>query len=142
MNITDFIKQQEGFKNKSYQDSIGKWTIGCGFITINGHPVVKGMVMSDQQIEQELLRQITPYQEAVNNFVKVNLTSNQLTALTSFTYNLGITAFKNSTLLKKINMSSPTEEIKIEFMKWVKASGVTIQGLVNRRNAEYSLFNS
>lgn len=140
MTITDFIKQVEGFKNKSYQDSIGKWTIGCGFVSINGHPVTANMSMTDQQICAELDRQLVPYQETVNNFVKVTLTDNQKISLTSFTYNVGITAFKNSTLLKKINMSSPIDEIGTEFMKWTKAGGVTIQGLINRRTAEYNLY--
>jgi lysozyme len=72
--------------------------------------------------------------------VKVELSQNQFDALCIFAYNVGIAAFCNSTLLKKVNgkdFLGATEE----FGKWVHAGHKVIPGLVNRRKAEALLFN-
>ena len=141
-NGYDFIVSMEGKRNKSYQDSIGKWTCGIGFIQVDGHPVTANFSMTDAQIEKEFYKQISLYEDCINNNVKVTLTQNKFDALVSFTFNLGCAAFKSSTLLKKINISAPIEEIGIEFNKWCKAGGKVIDGLAKRRAAEYKLYCS
>ena len=70
------------------------------------------------------------------------LPENKLAACTSFAYNCGLSAFRGSTLFKKIKANEDDETIPAEFQKWVKAAGKVMKGLVNRRLAEAALYIS
>ena len=85
---------------------------------------------------------VEKYEKAVNELIKVKLTQNQFNALVSFTYNVGISALKVSTLLKKVNANPSDETIKNEFEKWVNAGGKQVQGLLNRRKKEVEMYFS
>ena len=56
-------------------------------------------------------------------------------AITDFAFNLGVNALKNSTLRKKIN-AGDFAGAKRELLKWNKAGGKVLKGLVKRREAE------
>ena len=77
----------------------------------------------------------------MNELTTSDINQSQFDAMTSFTYNVGVGAFSESTLLKYNN----TEEWQMaadEFLKWVYADGEVLQGLVNRRETERSLYLS
>ena len=80
--------------------------------------------------------------DAVKKLVTVKINNNQLVALGSFAYNLGIGALTNSTLLKLLNQGQDKAIVASQFDRWVNVKGVRSQGLVNRRNAEKALFLS
>ena len=80
--------------------------------------------------------------DAVKKLVTVTINNNQLIALGSFAYNLGIGALSSSTLLKLLNQGADKVIVANQFDRWVNANGVKSQGLVNRRNAEKALFLS
>ena len=44
--------------------------------------------------------------------------------------------FQSSTLLKKVNLDSTDPTIYIEFLKWNKAGGKVLKGLIARREKE------
>jgi lysozyme len=51
--------------------------------------------------------------------IKVDLNPNQIIALVSFTYNNGLKAFEDSTLLKRLNAGEdPNQVVDEEFPKW------------------------
>ena len=130
------LKQWEGLKTKAYKDTGGVWTIGYGHTAAAGTPAPRqGMVITASEAESILLKDLTQYEAAVENNVNVKLNDNQFAALVSFAFNVGINAFKNSTLLKKLN-SGNFDAVPVELRKWVKAGGKKVQGLVNRRQAE------
>ena len=132
----DKLKQWEGLKTKAYKDTGGVWTIGYGHTAAAGTPAPRqGMVITASEAESILLKDLTQYEAAVENNVNVKLNDNQFAALVSFAFNVGINAFKNSTLLKKLN-SGNFDAVPVELRKWVKAGGKKVQGLVNRRQAE------
>ena len=141
-NGFEFLKSQEGVRYKSYQDSIGVWTIYIGLITFNGKKVTQGMTVTEEEGKAEFLKQIVTYENAVNNNAKTILTQNQFDALVSFTFNLGINNFKSSTLLKKVNINTNDQSIGDEFMKWNRAGNKVIDGLTKRRKAETKLYFS
>ena len=60
-------------------------------------------------------------------------------ALVSFTYNVGFSAFKNSTLLKYVNKKQ-FKKASNEFKKWNKCGGKVLKGLVKRRLIEKTEF--
>lgn len=141
MNISSqgigLIIHFEGFRAKAYRDSAGVWTIGFGS-TKGVHP---GMVISRDQAGIRLYHDVDQAEEAVNRLVTVPLNQSQFDALVSFVYNLGPGALQKSTLLKRLNAGDYPGAAE-EFMRWVKAGGKKLTGLVRRRAAERALFLS
>lgn len=138
----DLITKFEGLKLKPYLCSAKVPTIGFGSTRYENGVKVK---LSDPEITKERAIQLfantlTQYEEAVDDYTTDKVNQNQFNALVSFCYNVGANALKNSTLLKIVNTNINSEQIKEQFLKWVKANGKTIQGLVNRRNAESELY--
>jgi len=137
----ELIKHFEGFMSHPYLDVAMVPTIGYG-TTHYHHRAVK---LDDQDISERtatyLLRtQVDEtYGKAVNHYVQVPLTQNQFDALVSFTYNLGVGAFKSSTLLRDINHGKIAEAYS-EFHKWTHANGKVNRGLIARRKKEAELF--
>lgn len=134
-----FIKKHEGFRKKAYLDSAGILTIGFGSIRIFGRAVRKDDEITEHQALSQMALDLETFEHAVNEHVYVYLTQKQYTALVSFTYNIGQNAFRNSTLLKKLNQSDYNAAAD-ELLRWVNAGGNRIQGLVNRRTDERALF--
>ncbi|MEI6599905.1 MAG: lysozyme [Comamonadaceae bacterium] len=63
---------------------------------------------------------------------------NRLAALMDFSFNLGPSALKNSTLRKKVN-AGLWEDVAVELRKWVYANNQYVRGLYLRREAEVAL---
>jgi lysozyme len=68
--------------------------------------------------------------------VKKEINQNMLNSLVSLAYNIGISNFMNSTLLKKVNANPNDKTIFAEFCKWNKVGKKEIAGLTKRRNKE------
>lgn len=136
----DLISSFEDTKLKAYDDGIGVWTIGIGTtIYPNGVKVKKGDVCTLEQAKSYFANDLKRFEKTVNDSVKVDLIQNQFDALVSLTYNIGSTAFKNSTLLKKLNAKDFTGAAD-QFLVWNKGGGKIMNGLVRRREAERALF--
>lgn len=73
--------------------------------------------------------------------IDVPLTKNQLDALVSLCYNIGVGAIAKSTLVRKLNAGDINGAAN-EFLKWNKANGRILSGLTRRRIAERKLFLS
>lgn len=134
------IREFEGYKANAYLDTGGVWTIGYGTIKYpNGTSVKKGDTCTKDQAEAWLKNDCVWVDACLDKNVKVNLNQNQFDALASFVYNIGETAFVKSTMLTLINQNSLTSAAS-QFDRWVFDNGKRIQGLVNRRAKEKSLF--
>lgn len=133
----NLIKRWEGFRNKAYLCPANVWTIGYGH-TATCKP---GQVISTARGEQLLRDDLSSFEQALYDLVKVPLTQNQFDALVSFTYNVGVGAFGKSTLLKLLNQKQ-YELAACEFKRWVHGGGKKLTGLVRRRKAERNLFVS
>ena len=128
----------EGLELKAYLDSANIWTIGYGTIIRNGVKVKKGDTCTIEQAKAYMASDLKSFEAAVNK-VKVPLNQNQFDALVSLTYNIGVNAFANSTLLKKLN-TGDYKGAAAQFDVWNKVKGKVVQGLVNRRAKERKLF--
>ena len=136
----NLIKEFEGIRLESYKCPAGIWTLGIGHTSAAGPPEVKpGMKITLQEAYDILNRDLDQYENAVNKYVKVPLTQNQFDALVGFVYNVGVGAFQKSTLLKKLN-AGQYSAVPGELMKWTKAGGKELAGLVRRRRAEAALW--
>lgn len=130
----------EGLELTAYDDGTGCWTIGYGTTRYPDQTVVKAFdTCSVNDAKRYMQHDLKKFENAVNQAVTVNLTQNQFDALVSLTYNIGITAFKNSTLLRHLNAMDYRKAAE-QFDVWVYAGGQRMQGLINRRAVERALF--
>lgn len=132
------LKQWEGLKLSPYKDSAGLWTIGYGHLLKNGEWWDS---ITEAQASQLLAQDVGTAEDAVNSLVKVTLSQPQFDALVSFVYNVGVGAFRRSTLLKLLN-AGDYAGAAAQLPLWRKAGGQVIQGLVNRRASEVALFTA
>ena len=132
----DLVKKFEGLRLEAYQCSAGVWTIGYG-TTAN---IRQGMKITRTQAEEYLVRDLLAFEQSINARVKVPLTQNQFDALICFVYNVGVGAFGKSSLLKLLNAGN-YEAVPSQLMRWTKAGGKELIGLVKRRfqNANFAL---
>ena len=140
----DLIKKWEGLELKAYPDPGTKaepYTIGYGSTRYaDGSKVKLGDVITMQEAERLLSIDLERRLSAIRPWLPVTINQNQIDAVLSFVYNCGIGAFEKSTMRKKIwsNPNDPT--IRAEFMRWVRAGGKVMKGLVNRRKDEADLY--
>lgn len=138
----DMIKSFEGFVGKPYKCPAGIPTIGYGatFYPDGKKVAMTDAVITEGQATDLLAHMLISFEKYVDSYCVDTITQNQFDALVSFAYNLGPANLKSSTLLKKVNTNPADESIRLEFMKWVKAGGKTLKGLVRRREAEANLY--
>jgi lysozyme len=139
----NFLVKFEGLRTTAYQDQVGVWTIGIGStFHKDSRPVKKGdKITIDEAYELAELVAADFYNQ-IKDAVNIEQTEQQWWALLSLTYNIGVGAFKKSTLVKRINEKKSMVEIEQAFMMWVKAGGKVLPALVTRRKAEFKLYNS
>jgi len=139
----NLIKEFEGFKDYAYIDTDGTPVIGYGLSRINGVPVQVGDRITPSEADSALDAHLQEIQQELAKVVKVELTEQQLSALASISFNVGVGAIKSSTLLRKINAQDYAGAAN-EFLRWDKANMrgrlVQLPGLSRRRAAERSLF--
>ena len=145
----------EGKENHAYKDIVGIATVCYG----QTKGVKLGDYKTDEQCDQDLTKELTSYNQAMKRHVKVELNPYEEVAYTSFVWNVGETAFKKSTLLKKLNQGDH-EGACNELLKWNKVTvshkevasytkrgeqcadlgkgkfSCTVKGLTNRRTGE------
>lgn len=143
----ELIKFFEGFRAKPYYCSAGVATIGYGTTV---YPSGENVRITDGAISGKMATDFLKYHidKYVNEpLIKIvdmdKLNQNQYDALVSFCYNVGIGAFKASTLCKVI-LANPNDfdAIEVQFMRWNKAKGKELEGLTNRRRKEFLLYSS
>ena len=141
MNISqkglDLIKTFEGCELVAYKDIAGVWTIGYGH---TGADVTPGLKISQGQADVLLRQDVEKFARGVTSAVEVPINQNQFDALVSFAYNVGLGALSSSTLLKLLNEKTDKTIVAAEFLRWCKADGQTVEGLLRRRKAEQALF--
>ena len=129
------IKKFEGCDLKAYMCAADVLTIGYGHTAT----VHENMQITQEVADKLLLGDLEIYEKAVNENVKVPLDENQFSSLVSWTFNLGETNLKNSTLLKVLN-ENKHDEVPAQIRRWNKAGGRVLEGLIRRREAEALLF--
>jgi GH24 family phage-related lysozyme (muramidase) len=147
----NLLKAIENFRSKPYDDQTGSdiraWVEGA---TIGyGHLIAKGdwarysssITMSDASILFE--HDLAPYVRDVRQHVKVALTQQQFDSLVIFTFNIGGSNFKSSSVLTLINDSAALTSypnLESAWKAWKKSQGIVNKGLVNRRNCEWNIY--
>lgn len=122
----------EGYSGNAYQDIVNVWTIGFG--------TTKGVKSTDKidpvKALQRKLDDVKQFEGALKQCVKVPLHQHEYDAYLSLAYNIGPTAFCNSTLVRRLNEEKYDLACR-EILRWDKAGGKVVRGLTLRREAEY-----
>jgi len=136
------IQLYEGLRLTSYLCPAGILTIGYGHTSAAGKPFVEPKMTITKEEAAAILRvDLGRFERGVDSLVKVELTQNQFDVLVSFAFNCGLGALKRSTLLKRVN-AERFSDVPAELMKWTRAGGRQLSGLVRRRRAECELWRS
>lgn len=133
------IEDFEGYRADWYADPVGVRTIGIGWT--RALPDGFRAPLSKAEAWRLLRQTVVEYEAAVRRYVDVPLSQPQFDALVSFTYNLGASRLKESTLRKRLNAGDAWGAAE-EFDRWVYAGTQVLPGLVRRRAAERALFES
>jgi lysozyme len=140
---SNLIKQFEGCRLKAYKCSAGVWTIGYGnieFLKTISEEKKASTVITAKKATELFEKDIQRYYDCVLANTE-NLKDNQIAALTSLCFNIGISAFTNSTLLKRVKENpNNNSEISKQFLVWNKAGGKVVKGLARRREAESKVY--
>ncbi|WP_298016634.1 lysozyme [uncultured Castellaniella sp.] len=132
------LQHFESCRLRAYWDATGRcWTIGWGD---TGPDVYEGLVIdqgeADARLERRLALEFVP---GVLAAITRSMTKGQLDALVDLAYNIGVTAFQGSTLVRKFN-AGDTRGAADEFLRWDRSGGQVLLGLRRRRAADRALF--
>ena len=141
-NCVAIAKERESLRISPYQDIGGVPTIGYGH---TGPDVsMSSSDISEAEATQMILNDLTAAGGHVNALVKVPLTQNQYDALCLCVMNVGGGALGGSTLLKVLNLQNydhaAAEFTGFESGGWIEAAGKPVEGLLERRLVEQTLF--
>jgi len=135
----DLIRRFEGCRLDAYPDpgtGGDPWTIGYG---ATGPGIAPGVVWTQEEAEARLVEDIAQFAGAVERALTVPVSANEFAAMVSLAFNIGAGAFKKSTLLRLVN-DGHFEAAAEQFLRWTRAGGREMPGLVRRRVAERQLF--
>lgn len=141
----DFIKTFEGLELKAYKDVAGLWTIGYGHLIKPSEQHLIGTTLTQKQAEDLLRDDLKQFENGVNQTItQVKLKQNEFDALVSLAFNIGVGAFRASSLARNINAKTTPDLIRARWIVWNKArvNGVLqeVRGLTRRREAEIEMY--
>lgn len=138
----ELMKEFEGLRLESYKDPVGIWTIGWGNTYYeNGNRVGPGEKISRARADELYYNIVSRFSNQVESLLSVTLSGGQFSALVSLAYNIGISAFAGSTLLREVNKDPCNNDaIYKQFLRWNKAGGKVLNGLTRRRKAEAEMY--
>lgn len=127
-----FVKPWEGEKLTPYRDIVGVWTV-CSGITRN----VEQRTYTRAECKALLTDEVQIHLQGVAKCIAVPLQQNEWVAVGSLTFNAGVSAICNSSLVRQINAGQPHEVWCRQILRWDRAGGRKVRGLTLRREAEY-----
>lgn len=137
----EIIKTGESLRLKTYLDPVGIPTIGWGH---TGHDVHMGQTITRDQAEMLLRADIAHAATAVSAAThSVPTTGNEFSAMVSLAFNIGVGAFRGSTVLR-MHRAENKQAAADAFLRWNKAHKdgalIVLPGLTKRREQERALY--
>ncbi len=139
------IRQFEGCVLKAYPDPISgnqPWTIGYGTTVVNGKSVMSGMVCLQAQAEAWMEADAAIRAAKIDSWLTKPVNDNQMCAMVSLAYNIGLGGLYHSQLLSNLNAGMGIKLCAEDFMHFIHAGGRIVTALIGRRKAEMALFLS
>ena len=137
----EMIKHHEGVRSKPYKCPAGLWTVGVGHVIGDGKSLPKewNRTFTPDEIDSILAADLQRFERGVLRLCPRNLNQNRFDALVSFAFNVGLGSLQRSTLRMKHNRGE-IDACAQEFLKWSKAGGKVLKGLLKRRQDESRLY--
>jgi len=127
------VAMHEGYSGTAYKDVAGVATVGFG--------QADGVKLGDKTDPVRALKtledSLDAHAKGMVECIHVPVSQGEYDAYLDFTYNVGVSAFCHSALNKKLNSGDYDGACK-ELLKWDKAGGKVLPGLVKRRQEEYA----
>ena len=146
------IKHHEGVKATPYRCPARLWTVGVGHVIDPNHarvpfadrlnlelPAEWNRTLSQDEIDEILRQDLRRFEAGVKRLCPNGLDQGKFDALVSFSFNVGLGSLQKSTLRMKHNRGD-YEGAAEEFLKWAKAGGKVLKGLLKRREDEKALY--
>lgn len=137
------IKHYEGLRLESYRDEAMVWTIGWGRTRgVANYPYSISSLQAERLLREDLT---WVAKELAAMVLSTMLEQHEFDALASWVFNVGSSKARTSTLIRKLNLGEPREEVAAELLRWrwiTLGDGTKVQkrGLVRRRESERQLF--
>ena len=149
------IKHHEGVKTRPYQCPALIWSVGVGHVIDPSHTAVKyeerkslpipagwDRVLSMGEVDSILAQDLGRFERGVLRLCPAAIDRQGVfDSLVSFSFNVGLGNLQRSGLRMKTNRGD-FDEAADEFLKWTKAAGRVLPGLVKRRKDEQALYLS
>ena len=146
----------ESFRNKPYDDQtsagISSWvkgaTLGYGHLISQDEWNQFGALyqngISEDEAKALFEKDLQPFVDDVNNKVTATLSQNHFDSLVLLVFNIGLGNFASSSVLKLINNPAAQTrypDLETAWKAWNKSQGKVMQGLINRRAAEWNIYS-
>jgi len=149
------IKCHEGVKTRPYRCPALLWTVGVGHVIDPSHIAVKyeerrnlpipdgwDRSLTMDEVDAILAQDLAKFERGVARLCPAALGNQGIfDALVSFSFNVGLGNLQRSGLRMKTNRGD-FQDAAEEFMKWTKAAGKVLPGLVKRRKDERAMYLS
>jgi len=153
--LIELVKHHEGVRTKPYQCPALIWSVGVGHVIDPKHttvpfnerkdlPIPQGWdrVLPMGEVDTILAQDLGRFERGVLRLCPASAGNQGIfDALVSFSFNVGLGNLQRSSLRMKTNRGE-FEAAADEFLKWTKAGGRVLPGLVKRRNDERALYLS
>jgi lysozyme len=145
MRVSDegikLIKHFEGVHKKPYICPAGYWTVGVGHLISRDAelPIEWDRVLSPGEIDDLLRKDLRRFELGVLRLLgTVQPSQSEFDALVSFSFNLGLGCFQRSTVRSAFIRGDKKRSGEV-LLKYRRAGGRILSGLVRRRQAEHAL---
>ena len=145
MRVSDegikLIKHFEGVHKKPYICPAGYWTVGVGHLISRDAelPIEWDRILSPGEIDDLLRKDLRRFELGVLRMLgTVQPSQSEFDALVSFSFNLGLGCFQRSTVRSAFIRGDKKRSGEV-LLKYRRAGGKILQGLVRRRQAELAL---
>lgn len=150
--MREMLKHHEGVRYKPYRCPALLWTVGVGHVLYPEQgklPMDQRMAFqlrlqdnrtwTKEEVDALLVYDLKRFVRGVSVYCPTGLNQGRIDALVSFAFNLGNGTLQRSTLRMKHNRGDYIGASN-EFLKYVKAGGKVLKGLVKRRNDERAFY--
>ena len=148
----ELIRHHEGVRFKPYRCPARLWTVGVGHVIVPDHaktpfderlnlklPKEWNRQLTMEEVDAILQNDLKRFEAGVRKLCPSNLSQSRLDALVSFSFNVGLGNLQRSSIRMRHNRGDFAGAAD-EFMKWTKAAGKVLPGLVKRRTDERNLY--
>jgi lysozyme len=152
-DLIKLVKCHEGVRTRPYRCPALLWTVGVGHVIDPAHAAVKyeerksipipagwDRTLTMDEVDRILAQDLSRFERGVVRLCPAAVgRQGVFDALVSFAFNVGLGNLQRSSLRMKTNRGE-FEEAADEFLKWTKAAGRVLPGLVKRRNDERAMY--